>query len=64
MKLCLQIVRCFNMSEGNYGWCGTCDKGAGGPGQPGYCGADATGGKEEAVLVQAGGSFLHSPSRA
>ena len=48
------IQRCFNMSEGNFGWCGTCIDSPGlSPGQPGYCGANATGGKEEATVVEA-----------
>ena len=42
------------MSEGNFGWCGTCDDRPGlSPGQPGYCGVNATGGKEEATVVEA-----------
>ena len=48
------IMRCFNMSEGNFGWCGTCDPDKMAPGQPGYCGVNATGGKEEATVVEGG----------
>jgi hypothetical protein len=46
-------MRCFNTSEGNHGWCGTCDPAASGPGQPGYCGKNSTKGREEAVVVEA-----------
>eukprot|EP00095_Tigriopus_kingsejongensis_P005800 maker-scaffold88_size394946-snap-gene-2.25 protein:Tk05800 transcript:maker-scaffold88_size394946-snap-gene-2.25-mRNA-1 annotation:"GH21133" len=47
------MTRCFNQTVGEYGWCGTCIASEKAPGQPGYCGGNATNGEDEAVDVEA-----------